>query len=57
MNRLFTENFELKKEIAFEKKRYIDLLNAFIEMRNEVKYKEQDKLRNVDIETITQEKL
>ena len=29
------DNFKLKLEIAAEKKRYVDLLNAFLDVRNE----------------------
>lgn len=28
------ENFDLKKELAFEKKKYNDLMNAFLELRS-----------------------
>jgi hypothetical protein len=34
MDHLLRENFELKKEMAYEKKRYLDLMNAFIELRS-----------------------
>ena len=27
------ENFDLKKQIAYDKKKYIDLKNAFLELR------------------------
>ena len=37
MDMLLTENFQLKREMAFEKKRYIDLMNAFLELRNSTK--------------------
>lgn len=33
----FQENFKLKREIAQEKKRYLDLMSAFLEVRNEQK--------------------
>jgi hypothetical protein len=36
MDLLLKENFELKKEIAFEKKKYMDLMNAFLELRQEI---------------------
>ena len=36
------ENFKLKKEIACEKKRYIDLMEAFVEMRDENKLREEE---------------
>lgn len=32
------ENFELKKELAYEKKKYLDLMNAFLELRNQIKF-------------------
>jgi BMFP domain-containing protein YqiC len=28
------ENFDLKKDLAFEKKKYLDLMNAFLELRS-----------------------
>lgn len=34
---LLRENFELKKDIAYEKKKYLDLMNAFLELRNSIK--------------------
>lgn len=37
LDRVFTENFQLKRELAYEKKRYIDLMNAFLELRNSTK--------------------
>lgn len=37
MDILFTENFKLKKELAFEKKRYLDMMNAFVELRKSLK--------------------
>lgn len=39
---LLKENFKLKREIACEKKRYLDLMNAFVEMRNEQKIREEE---------------
>jgi hypothetical protein len=41
---MLEENFKLKKEIACEKKRYIDLMEAFVELRDEQKIKEEDQL-------------
>lgn len=32
------ENFKLKQEIANEKKRYLDLMSAFIEIRDDQKF-------------------
>jgi hypothetical protein len=32
---LLTENFHLKRELAYEKKRYMDLMNAFLELRKQ----------------------
>lgn len=37
IDRLRLDNFNLKKLIAFEKKKYIDLKNAFLEQRQEMK--------------------
>jgi hypothetical protein len=37
LNILSNENYLLKSEIANEKKRYVDLMNAFLEVRNEQK--------------------
>lgn len=37
LNSLSNENYLLKSEIANEKKRYVDLMNAFLEVRNEKK--------------------
>jgi hypothetical protein len=34
---LLTENFQLKREMAHDKKRYMDLMNAFLELRNSTK--------------------
>jgi hypothetical protein len=34
LDRFLNENFQLKREIAYEKKRYMDLMNAFMELRN-----------------------
>ena len=33
IDKLRVENFQLKKQIAFDKKKYLDLKNAFIELR------------------------
>lgn len=38
----FQENFKLKREIAQEKKRYLDLMSAFLEVRNEQKHQSSD---------------
>jgi predicted nucleic acid-binding Zn-ribbon protein len=43
MDKLMEENFHLKKEIAYEKKRYLDLMNAFIELRGQIKQEQLDK--------------
>ena len=37
LDRLFSENFGLKRDLAYEKKRYMDLMNAFLELRHSVK--------------------
>lgn len=42
VEKLRLEKFYLKKEIAYERKRYNDLKNAFIELRREIKDKEMD---------------
>lgn len=34
---MFAENFGLKKDLAYEKKRYMDLMSAFLELRNSLK--------------------
>lgn len=31
------ENFGLKKDLAYEKKKYMDLMSAFLELRNSIK--------------------
>lgn len=38
MEDVLRENFKLKQEIACEKKRYVDLMNAFLEVRHEQKH-------------------
>ena len=35
MDDILRENFKLKQEIACEKKRYVDLMNACLEVRHE----------------------
>ena len=35
MDILLKENFDLKREIVFERKRYVDLHNAYQDLRNE----------------------
>lgn len=37
LDKLLQENFDLKKEIAYEKKRYLDLMNGFIEFKGAMK--------------------
>ena len=37
LDRLQRENFSLKSEIVYEKKRYMDLMSAFMELRRETK--------------------
>lgn len=37
LDRMLKENFDLKKEIAYEKKKYVDLMNAFVELRKDLK--------------------
>ena len=39
---LLLENFKLKKELACEKRRYLDLMEAFVELRDEQKIKEEE---------------
>jgi hypothetical protein len=50
------ENFELKKEIAYEKKRYIDLMNGFIELRNSIKQQEKEKSTMTDLDELIKER-
>lgn len=50
MDNLLRENFNLKKEIAHEKKRYLDLMNAFIELRTSLKLKEEEQARPTENE-------
>lgn len=33
IDKLRVENFNLKKQIAFDKKKYLDFQNAFLELR------------------------
>ena len=35
LEEVLQENFQLKREIAQEKKRYLDLMSAFLEVRKE----------------------
>jgi hypothetical protein len=35
MDILLKENFDLKREIVFERKRYVDLQNAYQDLRND----------------------
>jgi len=42
VEKLRLEKFYLKKEIAYERKRYNDLKNAFVELRRDTKDKEMD---------------
>ena len=37
IDKLRLDNFNLKKQIAFDKKKYIDLKNAFLELRTQMK--------------------
>jgi len=37
IDKLRLENFNLKKQIAYDKKKYIDLKNAFLELRASMK--------------------
>ena len=37
LDEILRDNFRLKQEIACEKKRYVDLMNAFLEVRHEQK--------------------
>lgn len=36
------ENFQLKRELVLEKKRYIDCMNAFLELRDNQKLREKE---------------
>lgn len=52
------ENFELKKTLAFDRKKYLDLKDAFLELRSEMKEKEREMyLQNPDLQAILLEKL
>jgi len=37
MDKLRVANFELKKQLAFDRKKYLDLKNAFVELRLQMK--------------------
>lgn len=41
LDEILRDNFKLKQEIACEKKRYVDLMNAFLELRHEQKLNSQ----------------
>jgi len=56
LDKLFQENFELKKEIAYEKKRYLDLMNAFIEFRHQVKQEQEEQFMVTDKDQLLKEK-
>eukprot|EP00347_Sterkiella_histriomuscorum_P000521 403375531 len=57
IDNLRVENFNLKKQIAFDKKHYVDLKNAYFQVRKEFKQKEQDLfLRHPDLKEILGEK-
>ena len=34
---MLRENFQLKSDLVYEKKRYLDLMNAFMELRSQGK--------------------
>ena len=53
---MFEENFQLKKEIAYEKKRYLDLMNAFLEMRNQIKEEQHEREQRSEIEQLVKDK-
>jgi len=46
LDNLLNDNFKLKTEIANEKKRYLDLMSAFIEIRNQQKFLSTDLLNS-----------
>jgi hypothetical protein len=56
LDSLLQENFELKKEIAYEKKRYLDLMNGFMELRNSIKQQEKEKQDPSDVEELINER-
>lgn len=49
IDKLRLDNFNLKKQIAFDKKKYIDLKNAFIELRQQSKLQENEMHGNPEI--------
>lgn len=56
IEKLRLEKFYLKREIAYERKRYNDLKNAFIELRRETQDKEMD-YRDKNKQQLVEEKL
>jgi hypothetical protein len=61
MDYLLKDNFELKKDLALEKKKYIDLMNAFLELRNDIKKIESEKNtmdgNSSDVQSLISEKM
>ena len=56
LDQLLQENFELKKQIAYEKKRYLDLMNGFMELRNSIRDQEKEKIISTDIQDLVKER-
>ena len=51
------DNFSLKKQIAFDKKKYLDLKNAYIQCKKEYKVQEAELFqKNPDLKSILEEK-
>lgn len=54
---LFQENFRLKKEMACEKKRYLDLINAFVELRRSLKAQQAERQDAGQLDQVVQERV
>lgn len=58
IDRLRQENFNLKKQIAFDKKKQVDLRQAYMDLKTQMRQNEEDLFdRNPDIHELTKEKL
>lgn len=42
IDKVRVENFDLKKQIAYDKKKYMDLKSAFLELRASMKEQEKE---------------
>ncbi|CDW74156.1 UNKNOWN [Stylonychia lemnae] len=56
MDQLFKENFQLKKQVAYEKKRFIDLANAFSNLKAQMKQQDRDQMQLTDKEQLLRER-